>query len=150
MKSDSQLKVEIHQEFNVPVKQLYEAWTNPDQLKVWWKPMSNVLKEVTNELWKGGRIDYKFEADTLHISGNYIEIKEYELLEYTWNWELPDDSVKNSSYKLLIKFIDAGDKSTITVQQDTFVDEEGMLPHKEGWRKGLSDLKDYLTHRGKI
>ncbi len=143
-----ELKVEIRQEFEVPVEKVYEAWTNPDQLKKWWKPMDKKLTGVTNELKEGGKIDYLFDENDLHITGNYIQIKANELLEYTWNWELPDDPVKNSSYKLTIQFANEGSKSSIHVTQDAFKDEEGMLPHEQGWKKGLSDLSHYLNSNG--
>ncbi len=145
MKQDNELKITLEQKFNVPVERVYEAWTNPDQLKQWWKPMNNTIKEIINDLKEGGHVSYIFEGNKLRISGEYVRVKENELLEYTWNWELPDDPVKNSSYKLTIQFVGEGNGSSIHVMQDAFVNDEGMLPHYEGWKKGLIDLSNYLN-----
>ncbi len=145
MNSQNKLKIELQQHFDVPVEKLYEAWTNPEHLKQWWKPIENKLQEVTNELREGGKVEYIFEENKLHISGNYIKVKENELLQYTWNWELPDDAIRNSPYKLTIQFRKEDNGSSIHVTQDAFTNEEGMLPHQQGWKKGLNDLSEYLS-----
>jgi len=144
METSNQLKIEVREEFNVPVETLYKAWTDSEQLKAWWKPMDNQLQSVTNELHDGGLVDYRFENDKLHITGQYSSVKENDTLVYSWNWELPLDEVRNAEYQLTIKFIPTNGGSAISVIQDAFKDEESMLPHEEGWRKGLTDLKRYL------
>jgi uncharacterized protein YndB with AHSA1/START domain len=73
-----------------------------------------------------------------------MEVKENEKLVYSWNWQLAKDDIKDSSYKLTIEFSGKDDTSNITVLQENFVNEEGALPHKEGWEKGLNDLKEFL------
>jgi uncharacterized protein YndB with AHSA1/START domain len=123
---------------------LYGAWTEPEQLKQWWKPIGNQLKEVDNDLKKGGKVAYKFSEDTLRISGEYLEVKEGQSLAYTWNWEFPNDAVKNGAFKLNIRFEDKGNGSRLYVTQENFKDEESLQPHKEGWDKALNDLKNYL------
>lgn len=145
MEINKALKVEAGKSFSVGIDQLYDAWTNPEQLKQWWKPMGSTLKEVTNDLKEGGTVRYIFDSDKLVISGQYLEVKEKEKLIYTWNWELPDDAVRNADYKLTINFTSKGNGSEINVLQENFQNEETMLPHKEGWDKGLSDLEQFLN-----
>lgn len=149
MEINKALKVEVTKRFSVPVDQLYNAWTNPVQLKQWWKPMGNSLKEVTNDLKKGGTVRYVFENDKLIISGEYLEVKQNENLVYTWKWELPNDAVRNADYKLTVNFISKDNESEINVLQENFQDEESMFPHREGWEKGLTDLEHFLSHQDK-
>ncbi len=137
-------KVSISKEFHAPVEKLYKAWTQPELLKQWWKPMNKTLTEVTNDLQKDGDVRYVFEDNSLVIEGKYMEVKENEKLLYSWNWQLAKDDIKDSSYKLTIEFSGKDDTSNITVLQENFVNEEGALPHKEGWEKGLNDLKEFL------
>lgn len=139
--------VEIHQDIDAPVEKVFAAWTEPEQLKAWWKPIDNQLSEVVNELKDGGNIDYRFEGNTLHISGQYSQVKENELLAYSWDWEFPDDKVKNASYKLSVNFSGDGDKSKITVTQEAAQDEESLLPHEQGWKDGLQALKTYVESK---
>lgn len=144
METSNQLKLEIREEFSVPVEKLFQAWTDSDQLKAWWAPMGNRLKAVTNELQDGGAVDYQFEGDKLHITGQYSTVRINDILVYSWKWELPFDQVRNADYQLTIKFETTENGSAISVTQDAFEDEESMLPHEDGWRKGLGALREYL------
>lgn len=147
MEINKELKVEVQKNFSAGADELYNAWTNPEQLKQWWKPMGNALTEVTNDIKQGGTVRYEFEGGKLIISGEYLEVKEKEKLVYTWNWELPNDEVRNAEYKLSVDFATGQNGSTIHVIQDNFQDEETMLPHREGWEKGLSELEQFLNGR---
>lgn len=144
METNKTFKLETSKEFSVPANQLYKAWTEPKQLKQWWKPIGNQLIEVDNDIKEGGKVTYKFAEDTLRISGEYLEVKEGENLTYTWNWEFPNDAVKNGAFKLNVRFEDKGNGSKLHVTQENFQDEETLQPHKEGWDKALNDLKNYL------
>lgn len=145
MEINKALQVEAGKNFSVSAHTLYESWTDPEQLKQWWKPMGNTLKEVTNDLKEGGSVRYIFDSDKLIISGKYLEVKEKEKLVYTWNWELPNDAVRNAEYKLTITFKSKDSGSEINILQENFQDEETLLPHQEGWNKGLSDLENFLN-----
>jgi len=139
------LMVQIAKSFPVTAEQLYTAWTNPEQLKQWWKPMGNSLKEVINDVKEGGTVRYIFNDNKLVISGQYLEVKPNERLVYTWNWELPADAVRNADYKLTINFVPKDNGSEINVLQENFENEESMLPHQEGWEKGLDNLENFLS-----
>lgn len=141
----NKLKIEAGKSFPVSVDQLYNAWTNGEQLKQWWKPMGATLKEVTNDIKEGGTVRYVFGSDKLIISGKYLEVKEKGKLVYTWNWELPNDAVRNAEYKLTVSFGAKDNGSEINVLQENFQDEESMLPHREGWQQGLSELEQFLN-----
>lgn len=144
-------KVNASKEFTVPASTLFDAWTQPDQLKQWWKPMNNTLTEVTNDLKEGGTVRYVFGEANLQISGEYQEVKEKERLVYSWNWAFSNDAVKNASYMLTVEFKDngSGSGSSIQVTQDNLTTEEGTQAHQQGWDSGLEDLATYLNGSGK-
>ena len=141
--------VSASKDFNVPADRLYKAWVTPEEQKQWWHPMGNELQEVTNELKEGGQIRYVFknsqQEHPFEITGQYEEVKEGEKLVYSWNWEVPEQTLENSKYKLSVVFSKQGDGSRLEVQQENFADEESIHPHKEGWEKALNDLQQYLT-----
>ena len=140
----TEFKVEISKEFNVGVKTLYEAWTEPEQLKSWWKPMNKKLIDVVNDVKEGGQVKYIFNDNTLIIEGKYTEVKKLEKLVYTWNWQLPNDKIKDSSYQLTVAFSGNDSTSVIHILQENFTNEEGTLPHREGWVNGLNDLEKHF------
>jgi uncharacterized protein YndB with AHSA1/START domain len=145
MEINNQQKVEASKQFSVPVEKLYEAWNNPDQLKQWWKPLGNALREVTNDLKPGGTVRYVFDDNTLVISGTYEEVEKNQKLVYSWNWQFPDNAIKNASYKLTVQFSSTDSGSKINVVQETIKSEEIVHPNEDGWNKGLSDLESFLT-----
>ena len=142
--TNTNFKVDIRKKIQAPLEKLYNAWTQPDELKQWWKPMNKQLKDVTNDLQEGGIIKYTFD-DSLEIDGTYSQVKDKQRLVYSWNWHLPKDDVKDSAYQLTVEFSGDDKASEIHVLQENFESEEGTLPHKEGWEKGLNDLETYLT-----
>ena len=135
--------VEVQKQMQVKAAEVFAAWTQPDQLKKWWKPMNETLTEVTNDVKEGGVVKYVFETG-ITILGEYEEIEENKKLVYSWDWNFPKDAIKNSKYKLTVTFSDEGEGSKLHVQQQAFQEEESTLPHKEGWEKGLNDLAEYL------
>lgn len=144
METNNQQKVEASKQFAVPVEKLYEAWNDPEQLKQWWRPLGNHLKDVTNELKSGGTVRYMFNDDALVISGTYDEVKPNEKLVYSWNWEFPGNAVKNASYKLTILFSGQQSGSQVHVLQETIKSDEMLHPKEDGWEKGLEDLANFL------
>jgi uncharacterized protein YndB with AHSA1/START domain len=151
MESSSAIRLNVHQDFNVSVDRLYDAWTKEDELKQWWHPLGNSLAKVTNDLREGGTVRYEFgnqgEGRPLIIEGVYKELKDKEKLVYTWNWKVAEDSVGNAEYLLGVRFQAQGNGSRLEVMQENFLDEEAVQPHKEGWEKGLLDLKSYLEKK---
>lgn len=151
MEASQQASFDTQKEFSVPVEKLYEAWTTEDALKQWWKPNGNTLKSLVNDIREGGEVKYEFvddEGNTLFIiSGTYEEAKPAEKLVYTWNWDVPAEPIRNGEYKLHITFSSQGEGSKLNVRQEGFISDEAIVPHKEGWDKGLRDLETFLSRK---
>ena len=145
---NTDLKLEASKDFAETKEKVFAAWTEGDQLKQWWKPMNNLLVEISNDLKQGGAVKYVFESGLI-ISGNYEEVLENEKLVYSWKWDFPRDEIKNADYKLSVSFMEEDEGSSIHIVQTSFENEESILPHKEGWEKGLNDLSEYLSGKTK-
>jgi uncharacterized protein YndB with AHSA1/START domain len=140
---------EMANDFPVSVKKLYEAWVTEDALRQWWKPNGNTLKSLVNDIREGGEVKYEFAEDggtiVFVISGTYEVAKPEQQLVYTWNWKVPAEPVRDAEYKLHITFSGDENSSHLNVKQEGFQDDEAIVPHKEGWEKGLRDLETYLS-----
>lgn len=148
MDKNKELSFEVEKEFEVPVAELYKAWISSSALKQWWKPMGNSLTKVENNVTPGGSIRYEAGREgmetTLLITGEYEKVSEDELLVYTWNFDFPKNPVEKSMYKLEINFSKTANGSRIKVNQENLEEDEALVVHREGWEKGLEDLKNYL------
>lgn len=139
--------VKATKDFAVAADILYRAWTEPDQLKQWWKPMGKQLSEVNNELKEGGNIEYKFESaggEDLVIRGKYLEVVPKEKLVYTWKWHVQDEALDDSEYKLNVYFRSSDGGSAIEVSQEDNNPHESIKPHQHGWDEALNQLAQYL------
>lgn len=146
MKTSNETLLEIRKAFPVPKEKLYQAWTRPQDLKQWWKPLNSNLEEVSLDVRKNGKIKYVFKNPDVSftINGEYLEVKEGEKLVYTWNWEMHDKLSENGTYKLTVVFQDREGGSSLTVIQESMENEEALFPHQKGWNKTLNDLYHYL------
>ncbi len=151
MNKNKELSFEVEKEFEVPVKTLYKSWIDPESLKQWWKPMGNSLTKVENNVTPGGSVLYEAKGEAgepiLLIKGKYEEVIDEELLVYSWNLNMPKNPVEQSQYKLEVKFHETSKGSRIHVNQKNLQDEEAMVVHRDGWEKGLQDLKSYLSSK---
>lgn len=135
--------VNIQKEFNAVKDNLYRAWTEEGSLKSWWKPMDKTLVSVENDIRPGGKVVYTFEGD-LKIHGEYKEAQPGEKLVYSWIWDLPENGVHGGDYQLTVSFGGEGEKSTLSVLQEAFQNEQSVQPHREGWEQALDDLKRFV------
>lgn len=138
----------VSKQINCSKEDLYAAWTQPEQLKQWWKPLGNTLTDVVNDIKQGGEVKYVFKDDHLTIDGKYEKVEDHTLLEYTWNWHLKAEREEDAAYKLSVRFEGDNNDATITVTQTGFQSEESVQPHKQGWEQGLQQLQSYLTGKG--
>jgi uncharacterized protein YndB with AHSA1/START domain len=142
---DNHKQVEVTSEFDVPVEQLYKAWTEPEALKKWWHTTGFQLIDVQNELRDGGKIAYSFENDELAITGEYEKVEQFKQLKYSWNWHFKESANESASYTITVEFSNTNKGSSIHVKQQDNSKEERIIPHQKGWEKGLKDLKQYLS-----
>jgi uncharacterized protein YndB with AHSA1/START domain len=72
---DNVLEIERHLE--APPARIWRAVTEPDELRVW-------LARADIDLRVGGRIVLEFENDPNVMDGAITELREGEVIEYTW------------------------------------------------------------------
>ena len=136
----------VSKQFNCSKEALYNAWTQPEQLKQWWKPMGNTLTDVVNDIKEGGEVRYVFADNRLTIDGKYEKVQGHESLEYTWNWHMTSEPIPDAPYKLTVQFEGDENNSIISIMQTGFKNDESVQPHKQGWEQGLQQLQDFLSN----
>jgi uncharacterized protein YndB with AHSA1/START domain len=144
MSNANKAVVQLSKRFPVSKEELYKAWTEPEQLKQWWKPMGNQLKEVDNDIRQGGQVRYRFEDD-LAVTGTYKEAEAGKKLVYSWIWQFPEASLHNGDYLLTVEFKEEGEESTLSITQENIEQEHAIKPHEEGWQEALDALHRHLS-----
>ncbi len=88
----SERELVVTRTFNSPARIVFEAWTKPELLKLWWAPKSHgvSLFECELDLRVGGTYRYAFGRDPKNpevFSGRYTEVKPPSRLVLTQMYE---------------------------------------------------------------
>ncbi len=130
---------------NASKKSIYEAWTQKEALISWFAPNSEMNTIVHQlELHVGGqyRIEMLEPDGTSHIThGEYVELKPYDQLVFTWKWESDEQNV-NSLVTIDLREIDG--KTEMTLTHEKLASQELSDLHSEGWTGCLSQLENYI------
>lgn len=146
MSNEQETNIQLSKSFPASKHELYNAWTSPEELKQWWRPMNKQLLEVENNITQGGKVKYLFEDD-LKIAGEYKEVEEGNRLVYSWNWEHPEESLHKGEYLLTVTFNEDGNGSQLEITQENFKEEHAIKPHQSGWEEMLQNLSDHLAEK---
>lgn len=125
MKNVTTITLKMVREFEVPPEKVFEAWLNPELMRKWLFTLTNTNKAVENEPVEGGKweiIDHREGTDYRAI-GEYLEIKKYERLVFTF--KMPQFS--ESEDKLTVEFKDVQNGCEMTFTQGINV------PHEPEW-----------------
>lgn len=90
--SAKQKEIVIVKAFDLPVNLVWQAWTNPDNLKKWWGPNNFTCTYTAIDLKAGGKYLHCMRSklgEKIWSTGTYLEIIPYKKLVFT-------DSFSNS------------------------------------------------------
>jgi uncharacterized protein YndB with AHSA1/START domain len=98
--------------FDAPREMVFEAWTDPDQLKVWWGPkgFSNTFHEI--EVKPGGVWRYTMHGPDGKNYENHVEYVEIVFPE-----RIVLDHVSSPRFRLTVLFEELGERTKITFRQ---------------------------------
>src|ERR1700723_4194485 len=99
----SERELVVTRTFNGPARIVFEAWTKPELLKLWWAPKSVgvVLLSCEADVRAGGR--YRFEvgregSKAMAFFGRYVEVIPHSRLAWT-NEESDDGAVTTVTFE---------------------------------------------------
>ena len=133
-KQDTQLT--IRRTFQAPRQRVFDAWTQPEQLKNWWRCNPAWSTEVAEvDLQVGGKYRLGMrdpEKDQAYVCfGEFKETNRPEKLVYTWSWEPPGMEVGETL--VTVEFLDKGDSTELILTHEQFPSVEAADEHNKGW-----------------
>lgn len=138
-----QHQVILEWNFGVPVENVWQAWTDPDIIKLWFgsDPEGTVL-EAGLDVIPGGRFKISFQDSdgTRHTcKGTYTGIEVLSSLNFTWSWESEPGHV--SFVKVLLKSMPEG---TLMHFEHTGLHADSAHNYGTGWKKTFQKLASFL------
>ena len=127
-------------------ERVFEAWTTPDQMKVWACPEYATLENVEIDLRVGGGylLDMKTDEGPRYTAfGTYREIDAPNRIVYTWDWKQEEHAVGETL--VTVEFNAVGDATEILLTHDLFPSVEAKAGHEEGWGSCLTKLERHFV-----
>jgi glutathione S-transferase len=119
---------------------VFQAWTEPDQLKLWSCPEGMNVADSQVDLTVGGRYLLRMESPEgkVHTAvGVYREIESPSRLVYTWDWE--EESIGETL--VTVEFNDLGESTEVVLIHELFPNAEVKVGHDEGWTSCFKRLE---------
>lgn len=156
-KSTGTYELKITRTFNAPRELVWKAFTNAEMMQEWMGPRGFGTTALTWPSEAGGHWSRKMEGrrpgaqelSRLSQSGTLLEMREPELLVFTFAWD--DRScvgLQASPYKentITIRFEEQGNKTVMHFTQAPFAFENECNGHTGGWNSAFDKLTDYLA-----
>ena len=138
--------VRIERTYEASPEAVFDAWTNPEVLRRWWKANPAwSAPDVELDLRVGGGYRLSMhdpEADEVHtVVGEYREIERPNRLVYSWTWEGTGPYAGHESL-VAVSFEAAGDdRTTVVVEHANLLDQASRENHSRGWSGVLDSLE---------
>ena len=124
-------------------ERLFDAWTQPTQLRQWWGPQDVECVDAEVDLRIGGqyRIANRFrDGRVVWITGQFEVIEPPHRLEYTWRVE-----PQTAWERVCVRFERTRGGTDVVVTHDRIGDERTRDTHERGWRECLDDLAELAS-----
>jgi uncharacterized protein YndB with AHSA1/START domain len=145
--TEHDVALQLQHRFAAPRDQVFEAWTNPDVLKRWWRASDTwgtPLAEIDAREGGSYRLSMRTEEGEVHtVFGEYREVSPPERLAFTWRWEEGPGPVMAGSENTLVvvEFREDGDGTLVELTHSGFSGEEIKGMHEHGWQGVLASLE---------
>lgn len=141
-------EIAITRMYDAPVKTVWEAWTDSDQVGRWWGPRGFTLTTHSKELKPGGTWRYTMHgpdgADYVNVT-RYLEVEKYSRLVYDHG----GNDEKAPLFRVTVNFTDVKGKTKMdmrmTLPTPQAAEETRVFIKKAGGNSTWDRLAEYLA-----
>jgi uncharacterized protein YndB with AHSA1/START domain len=146
-KAGDNTSLEIRRFINAPRTRVYEAWTDPAQLKEWWGPEGVRTRSFVADARPGGKYQWDLlnqEGEEMMVRGEYRELVPDRKIVFTWQWD-DDDVWKNRTSVVTIELFDRGAGTELRLIHEQLPSEASRDRHNQGWNSVLDRLQEFFS-----
>lgn len=138
--------VRVERTFEAPAEAVFDAWTNPEVLRRWWKASpdyDDVDAEIDLRVGGGYRLAMRDpQAGEDHVVvGTYREVSRPDRLVYSWTWEGTGPYAGHESEVAVTFHEDAPGRTTVVIEHAGLLDETSRANHASGWSGVLDSFE---------
>jgi uncharacterized protein YndB with AHSA1/START domain len=137
--------VTIEREFDAPIDRVFEAWTQPQNLRQWFHASENTVVDAADvDLRVGGRYRLAIrDPESLYVVfGSYLRIEAPHVLEFTWQWEV--SSLEQAETVVLLELTAIGDRTKLRLTHSKLSTSRSYQAHDQGWIGVLETLATFV------
>jgi uncharacterized protein YndB with AHSA1/START domain len=132
----------VRRSIRASAEKLFDAWTQPEQLKQWWGPNTVICTAAEVDLKVGGRyrIANKFpDGKVLWISGEFEVIERPTRLVYSWRI----GTESGPAERVIVRFERSGTSTEVIVTHERIPAAAVRDLHQQGWDGCLQKLAKF-------
>jgi uncharacterized protein YndB with AHSA1/START domain len=125
--------------FKSSCERVFQAWTEPQALERWFKPLGSNIKVKELDLKVGGAYWFTIiepGTERHYVRGTYLEILPYEKLVFTW----ASDMTNGEDTLVTLQFSEQSGVTELVLTHEWFKTDDLRLAHTEGWQSVLLNL----------
>lgn len=134
----SSLELVNHRLFDAPRERVWQAWTDPADLKQWWSPVLEADVRP-HGIWKAEVMSPDGTGAWSH--GTYLTVDRPKEVSYTFEWDATDPAPTT----VTITLADNGAQTEMTVRQTGFRTATERDAHVPGWNTAFDELESFLA-----
>jgi uncharacterized protein YndB with AHSA1/START domain len=146
-KTADKTSLEVKRFIKAPRERVYQAWTDPVQLKEWWGPEDVRTRNFTADARVGGKYRWDLfnkEGEEMSVFGEYRELIPGKKIVFTWKWD-DDENWEAHNSVVSIELSDRDDGTELILRHEKLPSEESRDRHNEGWNSVLDRLEKFFS-----
>jgi len=146
-KTAQKTSLEIIRFINVSPARVYEAWTDPAQLREWFGPENVRTRNLTADVRVDGKYRWDLtspEGEDMSAFGEYKELVQGKKIVFTWQWD-DDEAWENRSSVVTIELFERRGGTELRFRHEQLPSEESRDRHNEGWNSLLDGLEQFIS-----
>jgi uncharacterized protein YndB with AHSA1/START domain len=134
------LRLELTRVIKVPRARVFDAWTRPEMIRLWFGSGGRLAGEVATHPVVGGAYSIAMEScegkGASKATGRYTKVDPYDLLQFTWepSWVPEEESLVT----IYLRDVEGG--TEIKLVHDRFTSKASRDGHNQGWIGILDSL----------
>jgi len=142
MTADAPITLVTRRTIRASAARLFDAWTQPEQLRAWWGPRPVTCSDAEVDLRVGGR--YRIanalpDGKTLIIEGEFQVVEAPYKLVYTWR------AAEDQASRVTVRFEPRGEETEVIVIHEQIPGERIRESHEYGWQGCLDGLTRHFA-----
>ena len=146
-KTAEKTSLEITRFINVPPARIYDAWTDPAQLRERFGPENVRTRNITADARIGGKYRWDLtspEGEEMSAFGEYRELVPGKKIVLTWKWD-DDETWENRTSVVTVELSESGGGTELRLTHEQLPSEESRDRQSEGWNSLLDRLAQFIS-----